>query len=112
MEKVIKYILIVGSVFSLAAVAADLRDPTLPLTVPGVISASGGSTAVEPYRLQAVFISAEEKVAVINAALYREGDDIDGYTVGAIEVQSVSLRSSGSVKKLWLYPELVDSKNQ
>jgi len=72
--------------------AADppLGDPMRPY-VPTSPTAGAQRTS-RPFTLTGVLISATRRVAVINGALYGEGDTIDGARVVSIEPNSVQLR--------------------
>jgi len=74
--------------------AADepLRDPTRPnLAGPAVTAAA----AAPVFKVTAIFISEQRRVAVVNGKLVAEGDTVDGATVtdvqtGAIRIQHLS----------------------
>jgi len=67
-----------------------LRDPMRPFER----AATPFAGEAEPRRLQltAVLLSASRRVAVINGAIHREGDWIDGAQITQIGSQSVRLR--------------------
>lgn len=81
-------ILVTGS--SILAAEPPLGDPMRPYT-PASPTAGAERTA-RPFKLTGVLISATRRVAVINGALYREGDTINGARVVSIEPNSVQLR--------------------
>lgn len=67
-----------------------LGDPMRPY-IPS--SSSGGDQpAASPFTLTGVLVAATRRVAVINGALYREGDTINGARVVRIDPASVQLR--------------------
>ncbi len=72
--------------------AADppLGDPMRPY-IPAS-PAVGDQRAVHPLILTGVLIAATRRIAVINGALYREGDTINGARVVRIQSDSVQLR--------------------
>ena len=74
-----------------AALAADppLGDPMQPYSP---AAPADGERAVNPLKLTGVLVAATRRVAVINGALYREGDTIRGARVVRIEPGSVQLR--------------------
>ena len=74
------------------ALAADppLGDPMRPYSPAS--PAAGDQRAARPFRLTGVLIAATRRVAVINGALYREGDTVNGARVVRIERDSVQLR--------------------
>ncbi len=74
-----------------AALAADppLGDPMRPYS-PAAPTVS--ERAVSPLTLTGVLIAATRRIAVINGALYREGDTINGARIVRIEPGSVQLR--------------------
>lgn len=76
-----------------ASEEAPLRDPMQPYEYTQV----PGTSAAAPRRLvlTAVIVAPKRRVAVINGAIHREGDWIDGAQITRIETQVVHLRRGG-----------------
>lgn len=74
------------------ALGADppLGDPMRPYSPAS--PASGDQRAVRPFTLTGVLVAATRRIAVINGALYREGDTINGASIVRIDPDSVQLR--------------------
>lgn len=89
---------------SIAIAEAVIRDPSTPLiNAPGQPSTKK-NTASKSYRLSAVFIGENTKIAIINDKQYGEGDAIGPYRVKAIGSDRVFIRSSKKTRTLELYP--------
>jgi hypothetical protein len=67
-------------------------------------SAVEGSAPRE-LNLTAVLVSSERRIAIINGALYREGNSIAGAVITRIEPQVVHLRRGSEVLVVPLNPE-------
>jgi hypothetical protein len=85
-------ICLLGLLGSLVAVAQQgtLGDPMRPFEADQSFTAE--ESAPRQLSLTAVLISSERKIAIINGALYREGDSIAGAIITRIEPQGVHLR--------------------
>ena len=72
--------------------AADppLGDPMRPYSP--APPAAGNQRAVQPFTLTGVLVAATRRIAVINGALYQEGDTINGARIVRIQSDSVQLR--------------------
>jgi hypothetical protein len=86
-----------------AAQDRALRDPMQPF-VP-TADAAGVNAVPRGPRLTGVFISANRRVAVIDGELYREGDEVRGLKIIAIEPNSVSLRRGNEAVAVHLSTE-------
>lgn len=100
-----------NAVSTVAIAEVVLRDPSTPL----INSAAQGKAKKNPakkshytsaasYRLSAVFIGENTKIAIINDKQYGEGDAIGPYRVKAIGSDRVLIRSSHKTRTLELYP--------
>ncbi|NNC63510.1 MAG: hypothetical protein HKN84_01885 [Gammaproteobacteria bacterium] len=92
MSRLVLAFFLVNVATSGSVMAADppLGDPMRPY-VPASPAAAGQRTA-RPLTLTGVLIAATRRIAVINGALYREGDTINGARIMRIESDSVQLR--------------------
>jgi hypothetical protein len=96
------------SVFLLLSVAnlsfADdlLRDPTQPTDV-----VNENTVQVSEYTLNAVFISENSRMAVINDKIQHAGDMIDQYQLTTINEKSVELTGKAGTKVLRLVEEKI-----
>jgi len=92
---------------SLAAMRLDAEDSPLPLRDPlrpftAALESGPSGTAPRRLELQAVVVSPQRRIAVINDELRREGDHVDGALIVQIENRSVRLRRAGEDFVLWL----------
>ena len=56
-----------------------------------------------PLSLNAVLISSDRRVAVINGRIYRVGDDVYGNKIASIDANSVQLDGAGGKITLFLF---------
>jgi hypothetical protein len=82
-----------GLLLALTAVAAEppLRDPMQPYRAVAGAEGPGGVPAPR-FRLTAVLISPERRVAVVNGKAYGEGAHVDGVEITSIDARSIRLR--------------------
>jgi MSHA biogenesis protein MshK len=85
------------TLFLSKAVYAELKDPTRP---PGYIN--GTTTAISTWELDAVIISKERTVAIINGEVVKVGDQIAGNRLVSIGPYSVQLESGDGKITLFL----------
>ena len=85
-----------------AAFAADppLGDPMRPYAP---ASPTNDERAARPFTLTGVLVSATRRVAVINGALYREGDTVNGARIVRIDPASVQMRRGNENLSLQLH---------
>jgi hypothetical protein len=86
------------------SVGAALLDPTQPY-------GSGGQSAPRASGLQSTIISANERRAVIDGKVYREGDRYGAATVKEIRSYEVILSEAGKLKRLRMVPPLVQHQS-
>lgn len=77
--------------FCAAAMADEiLRDPTRPYT-----AHAGATSAAPQFAVQAIIVSSERRVAIINGRRVGVGSSVDGATVVAIEKDHLILDRNG-----------------
>lgn len=92
-ERLIALLGVMCAAGGLAAQETPLRDPMQPYeytVVPG-----SGTSVPRRLELTAVLVAPKRRVAVINGAIHREGDWIEGAQITRIEPQVVHLRRGG-----------------
>ena len=72
------------------AAASPLGDPMRPYSPPS--PTAGDQRVARPFTLTGVLVAATRRIAVINGALYQEGDTINGARIVRIQSDSVQLR--------------------
>ncbi len=89
-----------------SSLSLGIKDPTAPLmnkpNVNPVLKKKGKFS--DRYKLQAIFISKDKKIVVINGEEYKQGDVLGGYLLKSIEKDHVLLFIKGKISSLWLYP--------
>lgn len=78
----------------------ELGDPMRPFV--RAPQATSGNGAARPFRLTGVLIGATRRVAVINGAVYREGETVNSARVVRIEPGTVHLQRNGEAWVLQL----------
>lgn len=81
-----KMVIIIGMSY-LSVCYAELTDPTRPPDYEST-STQGG------FKLESILIAASRRITVINGQFLHVGDEISGFTVTAINPQSVQLKSA------------------
>jgi len=102
-ERIVLLTFLLYAVSPAAAQERALRDPMQPF-VP-TADATGVNAVPRGPRLTGVFISANRRVAVIDGELYREGEEVRGLKIVAIEPTSVSLRRGNEAVAVHLSTE-------
>jgi hypothetical protein len=90
------------------AVAAELRDPTLPGNLPQaqVSVTPSGEVALN---LSAIWVSGIARRAIINGVRVTAGQTLaDGSQVVKIQPRYVVIRQHGAIKKLYLSPSVLN----
>jgi len=77
----------------------SMRPPHVSATASGKVK-NGGNKAVKPLQLQAVLVSEERSVAVINGQLLQLGEWIGGYKVTRISAEAVILQGKSGQRTL------------
>jgi MSHA biogenesis protein MshK len=77
---------------SSADAAEEFRDPTRPHTYNRVEQTVDG---VPSFSVNAIFVSDERRLAIINGERVRVGDSVSGATVVSIQKEQVTLSVSG-----------------
>jgi hypothetical protein len=96
------FALVMGAGMSVAAAA--LLDPTQPY-------GSGGQGAPRASGLQSTIIGVNERRAVIDGQVYREGDRYGAATIMEIRSYEVILSEAGKLKRLRMVPPLVQHQS-
>lgn len=78
----------------------DLRDPTRPYS-----AAPRRADAAIPFRVSAVFVARDRRVAIVNGKRVVEGDRVAGATVTAIYDNRVQLNLGGKPVVVRLLPD-------
>ena len=84
------------SVISTQVFAEELRDPTRPDNFTANSSIQG------PLELNAIIVSADRQVAVINGVVVKVGDDVGGARVLSISPNKVQLQGASDKITLFL----------
>ena len=82
-----------------SASAAPLVDPTRPADSEAAV-APASTTPPQQFRVSLVKLSSELRMAVVNGRSVREGDEVDGARVTAIERDGVELDLGGERLKV------------
>jgi hypothetical protein len=73
--------------------ADELRDPTRPATLgPGIVMTAPG---VEAVRLEAILDSGDNRRAIVNGKVVREGERVNGVQIVAIKANSIHYVRAG-----------------
>lgn len=88
-------ILLVLAASAASAEELPLRDPFRPFTAAVPSDPAGEITATRRLDLQAVVVSPERRIAVINDELHREGERVADAVIVKIERGAVHLRRGG-----------------
>ncbi len=94
-----------GSVLVAAIVQGEdrpIRDPMRPYSPP-VTAGTDGSVSRD-VSLTAVLISSERRIAVIDGAFYRVGDEVAGARIARIEARSIHLARGNEIQIVPLNP--------
>ena len=75
-----------------AVSAEELRDPTRPHTYDRVERTVDG---VPSFTINAIFVSDDRRIAIVNGERVRVGDTVSGATVVSIQKEQVTLSVSG-----------------
>lgn len=97
MNKKIAGLLILVALLPLSLAYAELRDPTRPEVV---IQTSATSTSL--FKLEAILIANDRKIAVINGLNLKIGDPILGEHITAINKNTVQLSGPGGKITIFL----------
>jgi MSHA biogenesis protein MshK len=90
--------LLMGSFLCVQCCFAELRDPTRP---EGFVDKST-EVRTDSLELNAIFISSQRKVAVINGQVVKVGDEVSGVKVISIDENSVELEGADNRMTLYL----------
>ncbi|MEN0035814.1 MAG: hypothetical protein AAGC78_02050 [Cellvibrio sp.] len=91
---------------SLATMAEEIRDPTMPLGRQATVL----SAEEKPFVLNSVLIGSQRKIAIINGKTLREGEIVpgtNGIKVQQILAQAVVLRGGDKTWVLRISPSVV-----
>lgn len=102
----------VGLPLLVAGSELSIRDPSQPLWLDDKQSAPPARPIAkkvikaETYTLNAVYISEEKTIALINQVEYEVGQKLGPYYIDSIVFERVVLKSGGKERLLDLYPEV------
>ncbi len=114
---VMGFILILGNImiFSLAHAdeirydRANKRDPFAPLVGPRASHIAGGIVGKESFHLEGVVFDPKKgSYAIIDGAIYREGESIDGAKLVNILPDRVVILQESSEVVVWLREEILE----
>jgi MSHA biogenesis protein MshK len=95
------------SIIAPAQSADTLRDPTRPYTPP-----AQSGIAQKQFVVNAIFVSEDRRIAIINGKLVTQGDAVDGAEVIEILNDSVRLDNHGKSISSWLAGSGLRNKQQ
>jgi|GEM_PF-5544563 len=92
----VSYLKPVGEKNAASVIKTKRRDPMAePLALQPVFKQKNDLLIEKLFELKAILYNPKSKKAFINNELYMEGDDIDGYKVKSITVDTVVLSKDG-----------------